>query len=201
MRRITVLITLLAAVGSAQAQRLAEPSTGLSVHPPAGYSATIAPPRPPSIAAIAIRRPNGSDTGCQVAYHPTPQNERLDELNVTAAGERWRGEAVRTLGALYEIEHAEPFPHAGIQCLLLGRILRMRDGTQARAKDVRTLFVIPETRRGRTSAVCVGDRGDFGARRDDFLSIIRSTTPPSHGGAANRPRRIGFGAEPQAVRP
>ena len=63
MRRITVLITLLAAVGSAQAQRLTEPSTGLSVQPPAGYSATIAPPRPPSIPAIAIRRPNDSDTG------------------------------------------------------------------------------------------------------------------------------------------
>ena len=63
MRRITVLITLLAAVGSAQAQRLAEPSTGLSVHPQAGYSETIAPPCPPRIAAIAIRRPNDSDTG------------------------------------------------------------------------------------------------------------------------------------------
>ena len=63
MRRITVLITLLAAVGSAQAQRLTEPSTGLSVQPPAGYSATIAPSRPPSIAAIAIRRPNDSDNG------------------------------------------------------------------------------------------------------------------------------------------
>ena len=120
---------------------------------------------------------------------------------MTAAGERWRGEAVRTLGALYEIEHAEPFQHAGIEGFLLEGILRMCDGTPARAKDVRTLFVIPETRRGRTSAVCVGDRGDFGARRDDFLSIIRSITPPSHGGAANRPRRIGFGAEPQAVRP
>ena len=121
---------------------------------------------------------------------------------MTAAGERWRGEAVRTLGALYEIEHAEPFQHdGGTEGFLLEGILRMRDGTPARAEDVRTLFVIPETRRGRTSAVCVGDRGDFGARRDDFLSIIRSTTPPSHGGAANRPRRIGFGAEPQAVRP
>lgn len=194
MRRITVLITLLATLGHAQAQRLTEPGTGLSVVPPVGYSASIAQARAPNIAAIAIRRPQDSDTGCQVAYRPAPQNERFtqDELNVTASSEVWRTEARRALGALYSIEHTEPFQHAGIQGFLLEGMMRMREGLPPRAKDIRTLFVILETPRGRTSAVCVGDRREFAAQRDEFLAIIRSTTPPTHGGAVNRPRNIRF---------
>lgn len=179
MKRIALATLLLA--GPALAEKVTDPRTGLSVDPPPPYRAMIIPPRPPNTVAIGVRSPADRDTGCQVAFRPTPQNERFTqaELNATATSETWRAEAQRSLNTLYTIDHSETFRHAGIEGLMLEGMLRMREGLPARAKDIRTLFVIMETPLGRTSAVCVGDRADFARRRPEFIAVIRSTTPPS----------------------
>lgn len=174
---------LLAAVlaAPALAQRVTEPTTGLAVQPPPGYGAAVMAAQPPNIAAIVIRRPQDRDTGCQVAFRPAPANAPFSqaELNTAIASRTWRDELTRTLSTFYSIEHTEAFQHDGLEGFLLEGMVRIGPATPSRAKDVRTLFAIMETPRGRTSVVCVGERADFAARRIEFLAVVRATTAPA----------------------
>lgn len=187
MNRIAIAAMLLA--GPALAERVTDPATGLSVDPPAGYVAQIAPPRPPNTAVISVRRPDDRDTGCQVAYRPAPENAQFtqEQLNAAVLQPTWCDNATRTLGTIYELDQSGPFRHAGIEGFITEGMVRMRPGIPERARDIRTLFVILETPVARTSLVCVGETADFAARREVFLDIVRSTRPAAPPAAAGKP--------------
>lgn len=196
MRSITVLLTLMILLGSTWAQRLTEPTTGLSVAAPVGYNISITEARLPSIAAISIRRPTDREgyDGCQAAFRPVRQNESYSqaELNMATGTDRWRGEIAQSIGSTYLIDYSEPFLHAQSEGILLEGMIRMAQGVPGIYKDLRTLFIILETPRGRTSIVCVSDRQEFDGRRDEFLAISRSTTAPTQASVALRPGTTRF---------
>jgi len=187
VKRLAIAAMLLA--GPALAERVTDPATGLSVDPPDGYAAQIAPPRPPNTAVIAVRRGDDRDTGCQVAFRPAPENAQFTQAQLNAAVQQstWRDNTTRTLGTIYDIDHSEPLPHAGIEGFLVEGMVRMRPGIPERAREIRNLFVILETPVGRTTLVCVGETADFAARRAGFLDIIRSTRPSAAPVAAGKP--------------
>lgn len=189
MRRLATLIILLwGGWGQpAHAQRLTDPATGLSVDPPAGYTASRLVPPPPTTANFAVQLRQNSNVGCQLAFNPTPANARFtqEELNAEAGRTAWRDNAIRMLSGTYAIDHSEGFRHAGIEGFLAEGMLRPREGIPPDVlASVRTLFVFLETPNGRTFALCVGEARDFATRRADFIGIVRTTTPDTRQPAA-----------------
>lgn len=166
--------------GAALAQPMQDPTTGLSVTPPPDYQASVAPPRAPYAAIFRVRRPDDRDTGCQVAFAEAPQNAGLSQerLNETAQAPEWREMVVRTMSALYDIQQQETYRQGELVGLLMEGMIRPRPGIPARAQEIRTLFVILETPRGRTTTVCVGEVAGFAERRPEFLAIANGAEAP-----------------------
>ena len=165
----------------AAAQRVTEPGSGLSVDPPAGYAAALAEARPPNAAAISLRRPEDTDTGCQIVFRPQRENAAFSQsvINQAVLGLTWGEEAARNLSAVYDIQQQDSFRHAGVEVIVLEGMVRMVPGVPERGREIRTIFFIFETPRGRTSVICVGEVGDFAVRRAEFVSVARAIDPPA----------------------
>lgn len=174
------LVALLLLAGPALAERLTDPATGLSVDPPAGYTASTVQARPPNAANLLVQRRQDSNEGCQLIFTPAPNNARFSqaELNTRAASPVFRDGIMRDLGHIYTFENGQTFSHAGIDGFMTEAMIRPREGIPAEAAaTVRTLLVFLDGSRGRTSAICVGNRAGFVQRREEFIAIVRSTTP------------------------
>lgn len=171
---------LTAAVLPAAAQALRDPATGLAVDPPAGYVATPMAVQGAQLARMAVRRPQDEDTGCQVAFVAAPQNESLSQetLNRLARSPGWQRVITATLQPLYNVISTGPFVQRGIEGMELVAELRPRPDIPPRGQELRTLFVILETPRGRTTIVCSAEKAGFAARRGEFEAVARSTLPP-----------------------
>ncbi|MGX9964413.1 hypothetical protein ACVFYP_13870 [Roseomonas sp. F4] len=179
--RVAMMAAALCALGGvALAQPMQDPTTGLSVTPPPDYQASSAPARAPYAAIFRVRRPADRDTGCQVAFAEAPQNAGLSQaqLNETMQAPEWRETVIRTMSALYDIQHQETYRQGDVVGLLMEGMIRPRDGIPARAQEIRTLFTILETPRGRTTTVCVGEVDGFAERRPEFLAVAKGTEPP-----------------------
>jgi len=165
---------------SARAEELRDEATGLTVVPPEGYGATRLTPTETFTARFAVKRPYDRDTGCQVAFTPLPQNAGYtqDQLNGVMASRVWLDLAHATLTVNYNVINTAPFAYGDIHGVTLVGDIKERPGIPARALDVRTLFFILETPKGRTTTVCVGEKANFDARRSEFESVVHGVTLP-----------------------
>lgn len=166
--------------GAASAAPLRDAATGLSVDPPPGYAAAPMALHGAQAARFTVRRPQDGETGCQVAFVPAPQNAEMtqQQLNQLAATPRWQAVIGATLAAQYKVLEREPYQQAGIQGIRLVADFRDDPRLPPEARTVRSLFVILETPRGRTTTVCVGPREGFAARQAEFLAVAQGVSPP-----------------------
>ncbi|MBU8541203.1 hypothetical protein ACFOD3_25575 [Falsiroseomonas tokyonensis] len=180
MRVAMVAAALCALAGVAAAKSAPETAAALSVSPPAGYEVRPLPPRPPYATIFGVRRPSDRDTGCQVSFAEDPATASLSQaqLNEAVQNPVWRDTAIRAMSPIYDIQHQETYRQGDLVGLLLEGMIRPREGLPARAQEIRTLFVILQTPRGRTSTVCVGEVADFATRRAEFLTVAQGATPP-----------------------
>jgi hypothetical protein len=167
-------------IAPALAGPLRDESTGLAIDPPEGYIARAIAPTPTFVVRFEVKKPSDRDTGCQVAFTPLPQNAELkqSEINDVIEGQRWLDLARATLTTLYEISAADRFNVDGIGGVAMVGDFKSRPGLPPRAQDVRTLFMLVETPKGRTTTICVGEKQNFDARRAEFELVARSASPP-----------------------
>jgi hypothetical protein len=92
-------ITYLAVVasGAVAQSSLSDPATGLSVTAPPGYQATVAPLRGNYTAVIDVKHTRERDTGCKVAFQPSPQNERFSQIELNSLADKPAAHRIRLL--------------------------------------------------------------------------------------------------------
>jgi hypothetical protein len=175
-----IFIACFPTAGSTQADFVYDNASGLAVTPPEGYSAARIAPDATFAARISVKKPDDRDTGCQVAFEPLPQNAGYtqDQLNSVMASRPWLDLARASLLVLYHEIDIAPFAHAGVGGVVMVADLKPRAGVPSRSQEVRTLFFIRETPKGRTTTVCVGEKANFDARRIEFETVARGATPP-----------------------
>jgi hypothetical protein len=164
----------------ATAEPLRDASTGLAIDPPEGYAARAIGPTPTFVVRFEVKKSSDGDTGCQVAFTPLPQNAELkqSDINEIVEGQRWLDLARATVAMNYDVSATEHFSVNGIGGVAMIGDFKSRPGLPARAQDVRTLFMLVETPKGRTTTVCVGEKQNFGARRAEFERVARSVSVP-----------------------
>ncbi|MDQ8726899.1 hypothetical protein [Bradyrhizobium sp. LHD-71] len=167
-------------IAPATAQPLRDQITGLAVDPPEGYVARTLGPTPTFVVRFEVKKPSDRDTGCQVAFTPLPQNTELkqNEINDIVEGPRWLDLARATVSINYDVSATDRFNVNGIGGVAMVGDLKPRPGLPARAQEVRTLFMLLETPKGRTTTICVGEKQTFDARRAEFELIARSVSAP-----------------------
>lgn len=176
---LAILLTAASTV-AVRAEVARDAATGLQVEPPPGYVATAVPPGPNQKARFAVKTPADRDTGCQVAFTPAPQNKRLTQAQIDGMmrGEEWRDKARAALSNMYDVTDMLPFRAGKREGLVVVGDFKERPGLPPRASLVRTLFVIQETPKGRTSTVCVGEKDGFEQKQKEFLAVAAGATPP-----------------------
>ena len=90
----------------------------------------------------------------------------------------WQNVARATLERIYDIRGMstlEMGPRAGLQ---IQADFKPLPSLPPRAQQLRSLFGIFETPRGRTTTVCVFEKSEAEARQGDFLALLRGITPP-----------------------
>ena len=175
-----ILISCLPTAGSTQADPVYGDASGLVVVPPEGYSAARMAPDRVFAARFSVKKPDDRDTGCQVAFEPLPQNAGYtqDQVDSVIASSQWLDLARASLLVLYQVIDIAPFAHAGVRGVTIVADIKPRPSIPSRAQEVRTLFFILETPKGRTTTVCVGEKANFDARRIEFETVARGATPP-----------------------
>jgi hypothetical protein len=170
----------LALIAPAAAEPLRDESTGLAIDPPEGYIARTIAPTPTFVVRFEVKKPSDRDTGCQVAFTPLPQNAELkqSEINDIVEGPRWIDLARAAVAINYDVSATDPFNVNGIGGVAMIGDFKSRPGLPARAQDVRTLFMLVETPKGRTTTICVGEKQNFDASRAEFERVARSAAPP-----------------------
>ncbi|MBI0538928.1 hypothetical protein D9599_25580 [Roseomonas sp. KE2513] len=107
-----------------------------------------------------------------MAFPPAPQNSRFSqpELDRVMRGKEWQETARTAIGGLYDVRETAAIDGKARAAFVMVGDFQDRPGLPPRARQVRTLFVIQETPRGRTSTVCAGSgstsrRGRRSSRR------------------------------------
>lgn len=174
------VIACMTTVGSARAELVRDTASGLIVVPPEGYNAAKIVPTETFIARISVKKPDDRDTGCQVAFTPLPQNagHTQDQLNNVTASRPWLDLARASLTVNYDVINMAPFVHEDVRGVMLVGDLKQRAGIPPRSQEVRTLFFIFETPKGRTTTVCVGEKANFDVRRNEFEAVVHGVTLP-----------------------
>lgn len=165
---------------AAAAEAVRDDSTGLSIDPPEGYEVRTLPSTDQYAAIFEVKKPGDKDTGCRVAFQNAPTNASLsqEQINDQTSKEEW-GKMVRSnLEKSYEVQDLNTFEHTGVKGAAIVGDIKPRAELPPRAQEVRTLLVILETPKGRTSTVCVGEKDDFANRRPEFEQVARATTLP-----------------------
>jgi hypothetical protein len=180
LKRSVYFCLALGLIMPAVAAPLRDEGTGLAVDPPEGYSARLMAPTPTFVVRFEVKKPSDRDTGCQVAFTPLPQNADLkqSEINDIIEGQRWLDLARATVALNYDVTATDHFSVDGVRGVAMVGDLKSRPGLPARAQDIRTLFLLLETPKGRTTTICVGEKQDFAARRAEFEKIVRSVSAP-----------------------
>lgn len=176
---LLVLATLLPAL-PALAAPLRDAATGLAAEPPPGYTATSMATSGAQTARMALRRAGDQDTGCQTAFVPAPQNGTLTQeaLNRLVRTPGWRSVQRATLQPVYDVLSLDPLLYQDIEGVLMVAELRPRADLPPRAQELRSLFAIVETPRGRTTTVCSAEKAAFPFRRMEFEAVAKGITPP-----------------------
>ena len=173
-----ILALVLPELAAAQSAR--DEASGLAVTPPPGYDVRPLPPLSGQAARFGLHTPADTDTGCQVSFTPVPQNNRFSqaELDAVMAGTAWQGMARTAISSLYAVRESATLPLKGRTGFVMVGDFQERPDLPPRARAVRTLFVIQESPRGRTSTVCVGERMGFDARRSEFMAVAAGAVVP-----------------------
>ncbi|MCR0985226.1 hypothetical protein [Roseomonas populi] len=174
-----MLVSLCVPAAASAQSPARDAASGLAVAPPPGYAARALAPRQGQAARFEVKTPSDTDTGCQVAFTPAPQNNRFTQaqLDRTMRGAEWQEMARKAVSTLYDIQDAGTFETKGRTGFTMTGDFH-GEGLPPRAREIRTLFVIQETPRGRTSTVCVGERAGFEARRAEFMAVATGATAP-----------------------
>lgn len=174
------LVAVLALPVASRAESLRDDASGLQITAPPRYAARAIAPGRGQTARFEVKTPADKDTGCQVAFTPAPQNNRLSQAEIDALmrGETWREAARSALSGVYDVAETFPLPPGKREGFVIIGDFKDRPGMPPRARDIRTLFVIQETPRGRTSTVCVGERAGFEGRRAEFVALAEGNIPP-----------------------
>jgi hypothetical protein len=179
-RLLTASVLIPTFAGVPMAQSVRDNTSGLTVVPPTGYSASRVAPTETFTVRISVRKPSDRDTGCQVAFTPLPQNAAYtqDEINGLTATQQWLDVQRAAITLNYDVLDTAPFAQGDIRGAMLVGDLKQRPGIPPRSQDVRTLFFLLETPKGRTTTVCVGEKASFDARRTEFDAVAHGVTPP-----------------------
>ncbi len=180
MLRITTILATLLLAGTAQAAPLRDGATGLAVDPPAGYAARAEAPDRQHAARLSVKRPTDTEGGCELAFAPAPANARFSQaqINEMIGGTAWQDAAKAALAPVYDVSDLRITEFGPLRGMELQADFKPRRELPQRARQLRSYFAILETPRGRTTLVCVADRGEFAARLAEFSAIARGTTPP-----------------------
>jgi hypothetical protein len=172
------VIAYISTAGSARAELVRDTASGLIVVPPEGYNAARMAPTETFTARISVKKSDDRDTGCQVAFTPLPQNagHTQDQLNSVMASRSWLDLARASLTVNYDVIDVTPFVHGNVHGVMLIGDLKQRAGIPPRSQEVRTLFFILETPKGRTTTICVGEKANFDARRNEFEAVVHGVT-------------------------
>jgi len=175
-----ILVPTFTGLATAQSGPVRDTASGLTVVPPAGYNASQIVPNEIGTARISVKKPSDRDTGCQVAFAPLAENavHTQDEINRVMASQRWLDLVRATVTLNYDVLDTAPFAQGDIRGAALVGDLKQRPGIPPRSQDVRTLFFLLETPKGRTTTVCVGEKASFDARRTEFEAVAHGVTPP-----------------------
>lgn len=176
----------LVAAGALFSPVVAEPvrdeATGLSIEPPAGYTARKAEGDTRYAAVYAVQKGAEDDTGCKIAFQPTPPGAgepklSQEDINAFTRKKEWTDLVRATLALRYEVATVEPFDHQGLMGAAVVADFKAVEGEE-KPPEVRSYLVVLDTPKGRTTIVCVGDKASFDARRPEFEAIARSVVPP-----------------------
>ncbi|WP_147425914.1 hypothetical protein [Teichococcus wenyumeiae] len=180
MKRFATALVLCSVAGLAQAAPLRDGATGLTVDPPAGYIARAEAPDKQHAATFSVKRPSETATGCQVGFTRVPGNARRSQPEINAMIRSPAGqEAGRAaLASVYNVTEAATVQLGDVSALLFLANFKPHRKLPPEAQNIRTLFAILETPRGRTSIVCTAQSGEFASRRPEFEAVVRGTTPP-----------------------
>ena len=158
-------------------------ATGLSVEPPAGYTARKAEGDPRYAAVYAVQKEGEDDTGCKIAFQPTPPPASgepalsQDDINAFTRKKEWTDLIRATLALRYDVTSVEPFDKQGLSGAAVVADFKAVEGEE-KPPAVRSYLVVIDTPKGRTTIVCVGDKAGFDKRRPEFEAVARSVSPP-----------------------
>ncbi|MBE9606921.1 hypothetical protein IAI18_18815 [Acetobacteraceae bacterium H6797] len=167
--------------GRAQAQPVMDNATGLAVNPPAGYQARQMPAGAGQTARIVMRRASdAADTGCMAGFNDAKSLPGTTQAQINAEYEKRDMEAVarEAIGGIYDVRSTGRFDHAGVHGLLMVADIRPLPNIPPRSQQVRSMMVMLDTPKGRTTIVCVGEKAEFDARLAEYEQVARSVTPP-----------------------
>ncbi|PZQ15946.1 MAG: hypothetical protein DI565_09010 [Ancylobacter novellus] len=177
-------VLALAAGFAVAAEPARDEATGLAVAPPQGYTARKAVGDPRYAAVYAVQKEGEDDTGCKIAFQPTPSGQGTgepaptqEEINEFTRKKEWIDLIRATLALRYEVATVEPFELQGLSGAQVVADFKPIEG-QAKPPDVRSYLVVLDTPKGRTTIVCVGDKASFDGRRQEFEAVARGVTPP-----------------------
>lgn len=164
------------------AEPVRDEATGLSIEPPAGYTARKAEGDTRYAAVYAVQKGGEDDTGCKIAFQPTPPaagEPKLsqEDINAFTRKKEWTDLIRATLALRYEVATVEPFDHQGLMGAAVVADFKAVEGEE-KPPEVRSYLVVIDTPKGRTTIVCVGDKAGFEARRAEFEAVARSVSPP-----------------------
>lgn len=180
MKHFAAALAFTLAAGAAQAAPLRDNATGLTVDPPPGYTAQAQAPDNQHAASFSVRRGGETATGCQVGFTRVAGNARRSQPEINAMiGSPAGQEAGRaTLASVYDVTESATVQLGNVSALLFLASFKPHPKLPPEARNIRTLFAILETPRGRTSIVCAAPNAEFASRRPEFEAVVRGTTPP-----------------------
>ena len=182
MRHILLATALCLAGGAAaHAEPVTDAGSGLAVDPPAGYRAELAPGGAGQQARIIIRQATDKrDTGCMAGFSGAKSQPDMTQAELNkAARELDMGQiATQAIGAIYDVRSTAPFEHAGVYGLMMVADIKQLPNIPPRSQEVRSMMVMLDTPKGRTTIVCVGEKTEFEQRLAEYQQVARSVSPP-----------------------
>jgi hypothetical protein len=159
-----------------------DPASGLSVTPPADYSAQLLTPLPSQYSLISVRHHDLGSSGCMIAFHRSDTNGALTqaEFNAQTSKPEWLAKVRAEASILSEIYSIDSIEHGGARGVAItGDRYQHLPASLARLRPpTREWYVVMETTKGRVTLECSSLRDEFETRRAEFEAIIRGISFP-----------------------
>jgi hypothetical protein len=161
----------------------AETDPGLTLTPPPGYDSQLLGASGPYAQTIVVKKRDVGDVACWIGFQAisaTTGPASQEDINQRAATPAWAERIRASFAGRKHVVSLDPFEHAGVRgtAVVYDEQKAAGDAPPAPRTDVRTLMVILETPKGRTSTICVTKTSAFDGRRAEFEAIVRATNLP-----------------------